>query len=218
MDTHSIVILAAAVFIVVLYAGYIYGKKRGDALREFARSRNLTFSRSADIDLAKEFPGFQLFLQGTDKTIRNLVSGETDGVKLMLFDYQYTAGTGQSSASHNQTVLLMRSGKLDLPFFRLYPENIIHRLLTSFGKQDKSFQSWPEFSKSYVLAGGAGDEIKKAFSDQALSYFARHKGLVVEGNGQNILLYHFNTLTGPDRIRSLFTDGMEILRLFEKGF
>jgi len=218
MDMTSIIVLAAAVFMVMLYAGYVYGKKRGDALREFARRRNLTFSASADIDIAREFPAFHLFLQGTGKTVRNLIAGETDGVRLMLFDYQYRTGTGQASATHDQTVLLMQSGRLGLPPFQLYPENIIHRLLAVFGKQDIKFQSRPEFSKSYVLTGDAGDEIRKAFSDQALSYFTRHKGLVVEGNGRDILLYRFNTLSGPDRIQSFFTEGMEILRLFEKGF
>ncbi len=218
MDTPSIIILAAAVFILMLYAGYKYGRKRGGAFHEFARRRNLTFSGSTDINLAKEFPDFRLFLRGTGKTIRNLVGGETDGVKLMLFDYQYTTSSGQSSATHDQTVLLMQSGKLDLPSFQLYPENIFHRLLTAFGKQNINVRSWPEFSKSYVLTGDAGDEIVKVFSDRALSYFSRHKGLVIEGNGRNILLYRFNTLTEPDAIRSFFNEGMEIFRLFEKGF
>jgi hypothetical protein len=218
MDTPSIIIPAAAVFMLMLYAGYKYGKKRNGAFREFARRRNLSFSESADLDMAGEFPGLHLFLQETGNTIRNLVAGETDGVKLMLFDYQYTAGAGQSSATHNQTVLLMQSGKLDLPSFQLYPENIFHRLFAVFGKKNIYFRSRPEFSKSYVLAGDAGDEIIKAFSDQAISYFTRHKGLVVEGNGRNILLYRFNSLVKPDRIQSFFTEGMEILGLFEKGF
>jgi hypothetical protein len=217
MDTSSIVILAAAVFITLLYAGYIYGKKRSGAFHEFARRRGLSFSRSADIDLAREFPGFHVFLQGTGQTVSNLVKGESDGCRIMLFDYQCTAGSGPSSTTQNETILLMQSGKLSLPSFQLYPENIFNRIFSALGKQDINFQSRPEFSNSYVLRGDAGDEVRNAFTDQALAYFANHKGLNVEGIGRHILLYRYNTLVKPEDIQSFLTGGLEVLRLFEKG-
>lgn len=215
MDTSSIIILAAAVFMIILYAGYIHGKKRSNAFHEFARRRGLSFSRSAEIELAREFPGFHLFLQRTGNTVRNLIKGESDGSRIMLFDYQCTTGSGRSLTIQNETVLLIQSGKLSLPSFQLYPENIFHRVLSALGKQDVNFNFHPDFSKSYVLRGDDEDMIRKVFTDRALSYFALHKGLSAEGSGPHILLYRLNTLLKPEDLHSFFNEGMEIVRMFE---
>ena len=217
MDIYLIIELAAAVIIVIVWAGYVHAKKRSNAFFEFSRRRGLSFSKSYEINEELKSTDFRLLREETSGKAANFISGETDGAVVTIFDYTYRAGTGQASTTYSQTVFILRSEKLNLPVFQLYPENIFYRVSAALGEQDINFQSHAKFSRSYVLRGDDEDSVRSIFTDNVISYFANHKGLSVEGNRQRLMMYRNASLTRTDEIQSFLAECIKILRLFEQG-
>jgi len=218
MDIYLLIELAAAVIIVIAWAGYVYAKKRSNALFEFARRKGLSFSKNYEINEGLKSTDFRLLREETSGKIANLISGETDGAVVTIFDYTYRAGAGQASTTYSQTVCILKSEKMNLPVFQLYPGNMFYRISAVLGAQDINFQSQAEFSGSYVLRGDDEDSIRNIFTDNVISYFASHKGLSVEGNRQMLLIYRNANMIRTDEIQSFLTEGIKILKLFEQGF
>ena len=217
MDMHLIIELAAAVIIIIAWAGYVYAKKRSNAFFEFARRRGLSFSKNYEINEALKSADFRLLHKETSGKAANLVSGDTDGAGVMIFDFTYRAGAGQASTTYRQTVCILKSEKMNLPVFQLYPENIFYRISALLGEQDINFRSHAEFSGSYVLRGDDEYSVRNIFTDNVISYFAGHKGLSVEGNRQMLMIYRNATLIRTGEIQSFLAEGIKILRLFEQG-
>ncbi len=202
-------------FIVIIVAGYAYGKKRSEALRTFARRRGLSFSPSANAGIHEEVKGFQLFSDTTEKMFSNLINGDMNGTQLMMFDYRSTTGSGRSASTNSQSVFIVRSARLDLPAFEMYPNDIFHRFRGVMGNQNISFPSSGGFSNAYILRSDDEEAVRKAFTAVVLSYFENHMGLSVEIKGKRLLYYRKGELMRPDQMRSFLSQGLEILRLFE---
>jgi len=217
MDIYLIIELAAAVIIVIAWAGYVYAKKRSNAFFEFARQRGLSFSKNYEINEGLKSTDFRLLREETSGKAANLISGDTDGAAVTIFDYTYKAGGGQASTTYSQTVCILKSEKMNLPVFQLYPENMFYRISAVLGAQDISFQSHAEFSESYVIRGDDEDSIRNIFTDSVISYFASNKGLCVEGNRQMLMIYRNATLIRSDEIQTFLAEGIKILRLFEQS-
>ncbi|MEC9473853.1 MAG: hypothetical protein VX584_04130, partial [Actinomycetota bacterium] len=65
---------------------------------------------------------------------------------------------------------------LQLPTFVIRPENLFHKIGSTFGYQDIDFDAHPTFSKRYLLRGPDEEAIRNTFTDEFLSSYERHKG------------------------------------------
>jgi len=214
MDS-SVIPWIAVIFFIVLFAAYRYGKRRSEAFQRFARQRGLSFSGRVDINADEEFKDFLLFSDNSEKKLSNLIRGEMDGARVMMFDYRSTTGIGQSAGTRSQTVVIMQSGRFNPPVFEMYPKDIFRRALCALGKKGIDFPSRSGFSDAYVLKAEDENAVKKAFSDMVLSYFGKHKGLTVEVKSSRLLYYRNGRLIRPDEIPAFLAEGLEILRLFK---
>jgi hypothetical protein len=206
----------AVIFIIVFFAAYKYGKKRGEDLQRFARQRGLTFSARADINADEEFSNFLLFSDYSQKKLSNLIMGEMDGVHVIMFDYSSTTGVGQSAATRSQSVVIMEPGSFNPPPFEIYPNDIFRRVFGALSKKkgiDFPFRSG--FSEAYALISEDENAVRKVFSDTVLSYFANHKGLTVEVKGGRLLYYRNGKRISPEDLPSFLQQGLEIVRLFQ---
>jgi hypothetical protein len=215
MDPSSVIPWVLVLLIVIVWLGYAYGKKRSEAFQRYARQKGLSFSKRADINVENWFTDLQLFSDDAEKAIRNLISGNVEGAHVKIFDFRIKSEQGQSHTFNSQTVAAITSGKLDLPVFTMYPKNIISKFLKLPGNRDIDFPSRNRFTNIYGLRGDDVRAISTTFTDQIFSYFENHKGLTLEGNGDRLLIYRYRKLIKPDDIQFFFTEGLEILRLFE---
>lgn len=216
-DAKTIIPIILSVLFVIVWAGYAYNKRRSEAFLSFAIRRGLTFSKNSMIDLESSFVGFKLFSQGFEKKATNLISGETGGATVLIFDYSYkyifkTGEEGQSPRNQSKTVLIVQSDRLNLPLFHLYPKNILNSIFSGIQQQDIDMQRNAEFTDSYVLKADNMADIKKSFSGQALSYLAMHRGWTIEGKGSSLIFHRF-TLLKPDELNSFLDEGLELFRL-----
>lgn len=224
--------IVVALFLIFLAVRRLYESKRSKALRSVALSLGMSFEDGRNIDATQHFGSFHLFSKGSEKKVRNCLSGTMDGVDVTTFGYEYTLAGAETSAILRQTVVVFRSNELSLPEFELRPRSIVEtfKMVKVFkalvGRdEDIKFDTRPEFSKSYYLGGKDESAIRDVFSRSVLEYFERHQGLSVEGRGESLLCYRGEeTLDAdvgfrgarvrPDELKRFLDEGRAVFDLF----
>jgi hypothetical protein len=218
MDPDLIIPLGIAAFIILIFTGYAYGKKRVEAFHRFARRKGMSFTKKAELAALKQFNDLELIPDNTINTVSNIIQGDIDGISVMICDVRITKLTGNTSMPTHQnghTVAILQGDQIDLPFFTMYPANFVYKMLRTLGKQSIAFPSHPEFSDTYALKGDNENAMRKSFHDQAVAYFINHKELSIEGKGDRLLYFRFGKLIKPGELNSFLSEALAIFRLFE---
>jgi carbonic anhydrase len=144
-----------------------------------------------------------------------VLEGSRDGRDLWLFDYRYTTGSGKSTSTTHQTVMLVRSARLKLPAFALAPEPVFHTVGEMFGFRDIDFDASPEFSRRFRLIGEEEERVRLLFNSRVLSFFEERKGVAVEGSDHELLFYRGGRTVSPREIRGLVDETLELVTRLE---
>lgn len=197
----------------IIFVGWWKEKKRTEVLQAFAASLKFSFSPDSNDSLPALQDRFHLFSQGHARKMSNVMRGSANGIDVTLFDYRYTTGSGKSSSTWNQTVILFQSGLLQLPAFTLRPESVFHRIKQAFGYPDIDFDTHPEFSKQYLLQGADGNGVRALFSDALLAHFAQSKGVSAEGIGDQLLYCRVSKRVPPEALKVFMQEGFGVFAL-----
>jgi hypothetical protein len=208
----AVLIVVIIVYLVISY----YGNQRQKAFKQLAESLNLTFSERGDQSTLDAMCGFHLFSQGHARRISNVLTGKFNDIPVTLMDYKYTTGSGKSSHTWNQTVVLFEYEKLSLPVFVLRPENLFDKIGSVFGKKDIDFETAPVFSKKYLLRGDDEPSIRMIFNEWVLQYYEQHPGLSTEGDSRKLIYYRISKPVAPAKIEAFLQEGYEIYGLFKR--
>ena len=155
-------------------------KKRTAALQQIADSMGLTFSAKQDDELMARLRELPLFNRGHGRKMRNVMTTESDNLRLNIFDYQFTTGGGQHSHTHRYSVVSFASASLQLPILSIQPEGFFAKLGAAMGMQDIDFDQHPEFSDQFRLTGEDEGAIRDFFDQELLDFFAPQNGLCLQ--------------------------------------
>ncbi len=208
----GIIFAIAAIIIVVRY----YSRKRTEALQAASASLGFSFTKTTDGTLLQSLTPFHLFSRGHSKKIWNVMTGSDNGVDVKIFDYRYTTGGGKSSHTARQTVLLFRSN-MKLPFFTLQPENVFHKIGKIFGYQDIDWDSYPEFSKQYLVRSSDEPACREIFSKDVIEYYEQRKGIYTEAGNDILLYYRSHKTVRPEDIRDFLKNGFQLFSILNAG-
>jgi hypothetical protein len=189
----------------MFYSHFAAGKRRA-ALEELAGEMGLSWFESGTLEQISHHTGFNLFNQGRARKVNNVIEGVTDEVRICIFDYQFTTGSGKNQRTTKQTVASLSSSQLSCPEFSMRPEGIFDRVGGLLGFQDIDFDSHPDFSKSFVLKGPNEERIRAFFQPPVLEFFETQAGISVEGIGDSICLYRTGKTVSPEEIKDLLAD------------
>jgi hypothetical protein len=210
-----LVLMGVAVAVVLIaVASYYQEKQRREQMQAVAARMGFSFSPEGEAGLRERLGHFHLFSQGRSRRVRNVMRGEIRGVAVALFDYQYTTSSSKHNNTHRRTVLLFETERLRLPLFTLRPQGLFHKFAAALGYGDIDFETHPVFSDTYLLRGSGESEIRDLFSEEALSYYERHRNLCTEGAGQHLVVYRGNRREEPGAMEGLLEQGLEVLDLF----
>ncbi|HJT78194.1 MAG TPA: hypothetical protein VJ739_13405, partial [Gemmataceae bacterium] len=198
------------------YFSYLKEKQRTEALRQLAEGLQFDFSAKDDAGLLTSLApdNFHLFAQGSGKKCSNVLRGQANDLEVTIFDYRYTTGSGKSSHTWRQTVIVFRLPGPPLPAFSLRPLNFWHKVGHLFGYQDITFDEHPAFSARYLLRGPNEAAVRQLFTEEALAWYEGTNGLSTEGRGDRLLFYRHNKRVEPPAIRSFLEEGFKVLALF----
>lgn len=211
---YILIPLIILLVLLTIYLAWRYEKKRTKRLREIADSLRFTFDEKGDDFLLSTLTQFHLFSQGRSRRILNVMKGKSRDAHITIMDYLFTTGGGKNSSTYRQTVILFDSDTLDLPAFSLRPENFIHRIGNAFGYQDIDFDSYPEFSRMYLLQGADEEAVRNTFDYDLLSYFEKQKNICVEGEGRKMIFYRAGKRFPPAEIKLFYERGLDLYTRF----
>jgi hypothetical protein len=195
----------------------LFKSKRGAQIRDFGYQIGYGYSAIDEYGLINLLRDFQLFKKGIGRRIKHLLTKEfpDSGLKVYLFDYQYTVSTGKTSVTYYQTVFYTSTKDMGLPRFYLKPENLLHTIGSWLGKNDIDFDDFPDFSKSYYLTGEDEYLIRRTFTEQVIKFFEKNPGWSVEGLNYFMIFYQERKRITPEQMRFFKDKGFEIFELFK---
>jgi hypothetical protein len=174
----------------------------------------LNFFPKGSPSLFERLKPFHLFSKGWSRKIKNLMEGEANKVELAIFDYQYTTHGGQHPQTHRQSLLFIRSPKLNLPDFSLRPENVFHKIGSAFGDKDIDFETHPIFSKSYLLRGDNEAAIRGLFNNELLNFIQSQQKISIEGSSDQLIFYRHKNRVKPEEVESFMEEGFQVFDQF----
>jgi hypothetical protein len=213
-----VIFFVVIITVVVLFARYAkkLERERTAALKSAATMLGWQFAEEAPLNYLPNLETFSLFGQGHSKHVKNLMYGESNGVKAALFDYIYTVGHGKNSHTYYQSVVYFEPQNLSLPSFSLRPENVLHKLISALGYQDIDFANRPTFSSKYLLRGTDELAIRAAFNDSLLTFYETNLGACTDGGGNQVFIFRQGFRTPPHEAQSFINWGFQLQSLFQR--
>lgn len=201
-------------FIGSLIFTYFYEKKRSEALELIAQSLGFSFSKSGRETTKSMHESFDLFSKGHSRKLRNEIWGNNKKNRVSIFGYSYSQSNGNNSTTYSQTVLSIENCELNFPKFELKPENTLHKIGQVFGYQDIDFESFPVFSKEYLLRGNDEVKIRALFTPEVISFFETNQNIHIEAHRNTIIFYKPSKRCKPDEIKEFYQQGQVVLANF----
>jgi hypothetical protein len=162
--------------------------------------------------------GLEFFRRGHSRRVRSGVQGRSWSADVVLADYQYTTGSGNSQSTHHQTVCLLHDPELDLPHFLLRRERaLLDRIGELFGAKDFDFEEDPAFSQAFVLKGEDEAAVRALFAPALRAQLVQvgQGRFYLEGQGQTLLL-HRGKLLEPENAGELLNEVVQLVQLVRR--
>ena len=208
MDVLFFVAVVVSILAITAYFSYIKNKKRTEALEKEAEAMGLQFNPECS-EVRDRFSEFDLMNRGRAKKAKNLISGDAGDVKISIFDYQYTTGSGKNSRTRLLTVVALESAGILAPSFTMRRQNaLLDKIGKFFGGQDIDFEGHPTFSEMYVLKGPDEDAIRRFFTPTLLTFFETKVGDNVEGALGKMILYKGRT--SVEELKDMLASAYEV--------
>ncbi|MCA9127364.1 MAG: hypothetical protein KDB22_09765 [Planctomycetales bacterium] len=196
----------------IAYASYAERKRR-EAVQRLASDMGLTFLPTLAPEDQNAFQQFNLASRGRAQKTSNAIVADSGELRMVLFDFQYTTGSGKNQSTRRQNVVLASSSSLSLPVFAISPESFFHRISSFFGHNDIDFNDDPDFSQHFLLHGPHEAEVREFFTFERRQAFLEHRTLHVEGAGRHFIFYHPGKRRKPEEIKSLLAEAYDIYRV-----
>lgn len=216
MDSTLFIALIIVATLMVLAASFYANHLRTEAIKTLAMNLGFEFCGYGNQAIPSSVWSFDLFNKGRSRRVSNLIRGQMMDAEVSLFDYSYRTGSGKNSHTHRQTVVLVKSRELQLPFFLLTPENIFHKIGSVFGYKDIDFSDYPRFSQRYLLRGTDEDRIRALFNYDTIPIYESLTGTTTEGEGQHLIYYAAGHQQSPRNWHGLMEDALRVYQGFRR--
>jgi len=219
------------IFVLPLYLLNRNLKKKNKKMQHIALSMGLSYNEKGDGALIKDFSMLPLFQKGDTRHEENILRKDSiNHGSISIFNYNYVehadratgSGIKKYSSAHVQTVVCFKSGKLNLPEFVCQPERLLDKmvgktLLANFGYQDINLDSYPEFSKKYLLYGKDKHAIGNLFSgSEVINFCEREKDIYIEGIGDKLVVYRHMKIVSPQEIHSFLEKAKQVYSILSQ--
>lgn len=207
-------ILLAAGILALKHARAI---RRTREMRALARRMGWRFQASPSLDVVPDRKRFGLFTVRMHQRMRNHLAGTIGDYQVAVFDLRYST-TGPSAATGSeQTVVHVRSTRLELPAFTLRPELVFHRAGDRVGGEDIDVREDPEFSRAYHLLGRDEPAIRDLFDARVRDVYNANPGLSTDASGSDLLLWRGAELATAEDVHALVQTALEVARLHSRA-
>ncbi len=190
-------------------------KKRRSMLATFAEELGLLYTDALDDSDESNFAGFQLSQQGHSHKIANVIVADSGELRMVVFDYRFTVGSGKNQSTRRQSVVMATSKLMNLPSFSIAPESFFHRIGELFGYKDIDFEDDPRFSGQFLLRGEDEAAIRSFFNSERRHRFHDFPDVTVEGVGNHFLFYKPGKRWKVEETKELMNKALSIFSILQ---
>jgi hypothetical protein len=186
-------------------------RKRTESLRAIATSLGATLKpRVTAPERAALLDRSRLGSHGHVRALTNLMEiAGTDELRIQVFEYYYCIGPAATGTHFQQTVLRVQSPLLDLPEFVAHPEPFFYEYGEALGLQNIDVPNHREFDRMFTVQGTDEAATRAVFTPAVIRFLREHPGLVLEGDGDHLLLYHPAKTLNPDELAVFVEEGKQ---------
>lgn len=212
---NTILVVVLWILIPVVIGGIILWsmhreKKRKQALEQAANDLGLAFSPQLSQVDDSAFSAFPLAQIGHGRKASSAVVADSGELRMVIFDYVYTTGSGKNKSTHRQSVVLASSASLQLPEFTLAPEHFFHRIADIFGFKDIDFEDDKDFSDRFLLKGPNEQAVRELFARERREAFKKLQHISVQGRGNSFIFYQVGLRRDAEHLRALMEEGFTV--------
>jgi len=210
----QMVFFAGAILLVaaVLWSVWSYRTaeaRRSAALKEIAEVLRLRYAPS-DPGLLSEFSSFNLFRLGESPgTVTNVLWRDSDGERVILFDYTLDKKPGNAPC-RRQTVVACRSPELRIPQFCLFPHRTYQQCAHKLTLQRVDWQEYPQLEYHFYW-GGDLERLRTWISRRLVNVILTDPQFVIEGCDDKLLIYPVGKRIPASETRDFFRLACDIL-------
>lgn len=202
-------LIAGAIIAAIIY-GIQVEKKRRTAIESAAASLGLAFTADLPGQDKALLDKFNLAQHGNNRTASLATVADSGELRLVMFDYQYTTGSGKNKQTPCYSVVLATSRDLKLPQFTLTPESFLHRLGDFLGYKDIDFDEDLKFSDQFQLKGADEEAIRQFFNSERRAALVTLGKISIETQGASFLFYRMGRQRDAAHLSSMIEEGFSI--------
>ena len=204
----AVFMFVALVIVVIIY----FERKRTGALKNYVNSMGWTFRPHSTPEDDRLISSSELSMRGRGRKLSNFIELPPGPGQPLIFDFQFTEGSGKSAHNYLQTVCCFQDERTRaLPHFLLRPEHLGDKLGSLFGGKDINFPTHPDFSSKYLLRGMNETAIRQYFTEPLLEHFDRDRGWTVEAVSGRLFVYRLDQRIKPQELQSFIDSRRKIL-------
>lgn len=194
---HLMIFVVIVIIAVAAITGYIYNKKRREAMAALAARLGLHFYPRKRRDLARRYSFLDKLRRGSNRYAYNILSGNYQGQEVMIFDYHYQVSSGKNTHHYNFSFFI-----LGLP--RSFPELVIDKegffskVAQALGYDDIDFESH-EFSRKFRVRSPNKKFAYDVCNAKMIEYLLSNSDLSIEIEG-DVMAISFNSRLSPEYI------------------
>lgn len=188
----------------------IFGNKRIEAFKHFARSKDFRLKRKHNPELLPiDVLSMQIFKQNRkNRSIKGMLYRKENMLNILtqIFDLNFYNDLGKKTT----TVYLFEHGDMDLPYFIISPKS-------SFGKLGSLFSSseWSDvnkdFDNSFSVEASDINVMQMMLTIQFAEVMLDLKDYSVEGKGNHLAVYRKYHSTDIIDMDNVYLDGLELM-------
>lgn len=210
-------VIIAIVIGVLAITSQIAEKKRAEEVRGWAQDLGLEYLESLSTNDRKNFEQFELANRGRNRAESNVIVADSGELRMVIFDYRYTTGSGKSKSTTHHIAVLCRSDGLQLPQFSLSPESFMHRLGDFFGFKDIDFDDDKVFSDKFLLKGADEEAIRAFFDVRRRQAFLEFDKDCLEGSGRSFVFFRKAERLSSSKVKLLMERAFQVYNLLSNS-
>ncbi|MSU59849.1 MAG: hypothetical protein EXS35_17065 [Pedosphaera sp.] len=207
-----VLLVALAIFVAVRTTVATARKRQGE-MASLARRLGLRFDPRRDDQLPKQFRFLDKLAEGSNRHARNLISGNYNQHRVLLFDYHFVTGSGNSQRQ-NDISFFMLFLPLPFPEVKIAPEGIFAKLAGMFGFEDIKFES-AEFSRAFHVRARDKKFAYDICHPKMMEFLLGNRDLSIEIEGRVLALAFERQLNSTEFVFNL-TRLLQVRSLFPK--
>ncbi len=197
-----IIVGVIVAFILIAIFGSLAEKKRREQLAALALRLGLRFSPARDYSIPVRFVFLKRVAQGSNRYAFNVLTGESRGEQVLIYDYHYETTSTDSKGrrqktSHYLSIYLILLPK-SFPELTIAREQLFSKIAQAFGYDDIDFESH-EFSKTFCVRSGDKRFAYDFCNTSMMEYLLANQDLSLEVE-RDTLAIGFNEKLTPSRL------------------